>query len=583
MQLTNTQIQALSNVSNLDLQSNSYILRNEITNLPRLLNAIAVSKTALNNNIKLPLSKTETTEIYNQITKTPYVYPSDLKCKYTRGSFHTTVTLPQIDDESIDLYTKTKNTGYLTTSDIHKTLSNKLDNQQFKITKDIKTNSLNVTADASILGFEKNGTKVVNGKIHIELTYDLKNTLDYLSAYYNDDVLHKIANMPDKTRIYNKEWTVYVSNRYITNFTANITTDKSITLTDFNWIEGITAIFEPKVSDYFKQINLDVYSYYSTNMPHILSDQNLAEVQALMTLLNINSLFNKKICLPYREIKPLLQLIYLQQLELKHKINVDIDKTLINTADFSDAVKQFISNYHMSDKTLNIKFTFSELIEYMINIVKGKPISSKMFKLITNQKSNIDSASDIIINEIKTNHLEHKLRFANDDEKQNIMKRLPREVRPIVAKIYVIDDKTDLSQYQHIIPLLAHGTDNGSIISILKNGLLDPKTLRKQKNKHYRYTSNALGNGIYFTKLKHCQKSVNFANQYIDINTYMFLAEVGYNTRYDTSVFEYDKTHSDLVYAHKVSSHNRDEIVAKSGKQVKLRYLLELEKKEYYY
>lgn len=236
MQLTNTQIQALSNVSNLDLQSNSYILRNEITNLPRLLNAIAVSKTALNNNIKLPLSKTETTEIYNQITKTPYVYPSDLKCKYTRGSFHTTVTLPQIDDESIDLYTKTKNTGYLTTSDIHKTLSNKLDNQQFKITKDIKTNSLNVTADASILGFEKNGTKVVNGKIHIELTYDLKNTLDYLSSYYNDDLLHKIANMPDKTRIYNKEWTVYVSNRYITNFTANITTDKSITLTDFNEI-----------------------------------------------------------------------------------------------------------------------------------------------------------------------------------------------------------------------------------------------------------------------------------------------------------------------------------------------------------
>ena len=47
--------------------------------------------------------------------------------------------------------------------------------------------------------------------------------------------------------------------------------------------------------------------------------------------------------------------------------------------------------------------------------------------------------------------------------------------------------------------------------------------------------------------------------------------------------FEYDKTHSDLVYAHEVSSHNRDEIVAKSGKQVKLRYLLELEKKEYYY
>lgn len=78
MKLTTTQIQALSNVSNLDLQSNSYIRQNEITNLPLLLNAIAVSKTALNNNIKLPLSKTDTTEIYNQIIKMPYVYPSDL-------------------------------------------------------------------------------------------------------------------------------------------------------------------------------------------------------------------------------------------------------------------------------------------------------------------------------------------------------------------------------------------------------------------------------------------------------------------------------------------------------------------------
>ena len=99
MQLTNTQIKALSNVSNLDLRSNSYIRQNEITNLPLLLNAIAVSKTALNNNIKLPLSKTDTTEIYNQIIKMPYVYPSDLKCKYTRGSFYTTATLPQTDEK----------------------------------------------------------------------------------------------------------------------------------------------------------------------------------------------------------------------------------------------------------------------------------------------------------------------------------------------------------------------------------------------------------------------------------------------------------------------------------------------------
>lgn len=63
------------------------------------------------------------------------------------------------------------------------------------------------------------------------------------------------------------------------------------------------------------------------------------------------------------------------------------------------------------------------------------------------------------------------------------------------------------------------------------------------------------------------------------MNHYMFIANVGYHKVYNVNYYDESATknaNTDLVWAHKTGSYDRDELVAKSGKQVQLRYLLEL-------
>lgn len=122
-----------------------------------------------------------------------------------------------------------------------------------------------------------------------------------------------------------------------------------------------------------------------------------------------------------------------------------------------------------------------------------------------------------------------------------------------------------------------HGTEAQSIPTILTEGLKDAQTLANENHDHYETSGAGLGNGIYFARLNQFQKALNYSVSSTN-TSYALVCQVNYNQIKHTDHYANIQVNQneDLIWAHAVGGHDRDEIVAKHPGQVKILYLLEI-------
>lgn len=267
-------------------------------------------------------------------------------------------------------------------------------------------------------------------------------------------------------------------------------------------------------------------------------------------------------------------------------------------ARFNTGMREFLTHLKIDISQINHRQTsisLKSIIDYIAAVNHHQPITAEMLGLIAAVSSDQDplnndddinpasSADDlqnqkIIVNEATNANLFNKLTRVSDYQKLAPIKQLAPAVKKRIVNVYQIASARDLSAYPKI-KTLCHGTGNYSLLSILKSGLLTSAELRRANSRHWSYTGSGLGVGIYFARLDQAEKAANYTDCG-SMNHYLFIADVGYHSAYDVDYYDSkatDKTDDDLIWAHRTGSFDRDELVAKSGHQIKLRYLVELQ------
>lgn len=280
--------------------------------------------------------------------------------------------------------------------------------------------------------------------------------------------------------------------------------------------------------------------------------------------------------IPAEYVQPLFDLIYYQQKSFN--IKVDNKNMVLNNNErtYSNAMKQFV-HYFGFDTTFDntISYYIIDVAQYIANILTNRALNPKMLQAISH-----NNTPDIIKRQIKVDHLENILLMPTEKERNKVLDQLDSAVKKHVTQIYKINKPHNLKHYQYQ-QMLAHGTQNLSVLSILANGLLDVNTLEAKHETHYQYTGSGLGNGIYFSRLNECTKSYYYTSRFNGSNvenqypSYMFICTVGYNEKNDVDSYS-SLANGDLVWAHGVGTGDRDEIMAREPKQIELNYLLEL-------
>lgn len=337
----------------------------------------------------------------------------------------------------------------------------------------------------------------------------------------------------------------------------------------------------------------DSYSFSNllSGVQFVLSDLTKTEyeiVRAIMTVLQIDNVYYSKILLNECNARDIFRLIYLQQEQLDYTVDEETQITADTRLkklkqDSSSAFLTFLEHFGIGNDALDdADVTVNELDDYLNDLLNRRPIDSEIFNLIAGVGENaVNDREFIALEQAKALGINKKLSTISYDEKMALERSFPRHIKKRITNVFRIDDDTDLSNYEHIEKGLVHGTKSSSVFSILKLGLLDAGTLARMHNQHYDYTGSGLGNGIYFACASQSDKSVNYAaseKSYAPV--YLFICDVGYDDVVKTYSYGDIRVHGkqNLIVGKHVGSYNRDEIVAKSGKQVKMRYLVEFDK-----
>lgn len=334
------------------------------------------------------------------------------------------------------------------------------------------------------------------------------------------------------------------------------------------------------------------YASLSTTNLYVLSDLTKAEYEAglvYIMILRLNDLLDCKINLASVHAQDIFRLIYLQQQELNYTLKKDTpledEKSYVKKlkAEFSNAFLIFLSHFGLdADAYSDLNLTVKRFDDYLEDLLNDRPIDNEIFNLIADTgKQKLGDGEVIALKQAKQLGINQKLQTASEEEENDLKNKFPRSVQKRITHIFKINDNTDLARYRHIKRDLVHGTKSGSVFSILHEGLLDYQTLMREHNSHFSYTGSGLGNGIYFAWINQSQKSINYAStNHSYAPVYLFVCDVGYDYEKTTGSYGYYSMRGkqNLLVGHNVGSYDRDEIVAKSGKQVKMRYLIEFDK-----
>ena len=361
-----------------------------------------------------------------------------------------------------------------------------------------------------------------------------------------------------------------------------------------NWINQ-----KPKqnhVLDHFVMLD---FNAYATKAFFIDDPQFVKEIAAL-SILSIYRTAIKTNDVNRNLAKSIAKMIYVQQDRfnpqfIKHQIQNDASQSFKDQLkQFNTSMQKFLTELRIDNRQIdhnsNYDISLKTIIDYIHAVKHHEPITAQMLGLITSMQNDNDSDSDnhqstskkdaenqkIITNEATNAQLFNKLKLIADYSSIKAIQKLDKPVRKRIVNVYQVDSNHQIN-FPHY-KTLCHGTGNYSLLSILKSGLLTSKELQDQNNQKWNYTGSGLGVGIYFARLDQAQKAANYTD-YGNMNHYIFIAKVGYNSIYDVDHYDSDATersNDDLIWAHATGSFGRDELVAKSSNQIQLQYLIEL-------
>lgn len=269
---------------------------------------------------------------------------------------------------------------------------------------------------------------------------------------------------------------------------------------------------------------------------------------------------------------PIARLIYIQQKQLNNaETKIKKQKAVKQlSASLTYLLKHlnFNHNAYDDDQEEESPITIGKLVNYMQDVLNGRPVDRKMFKLIAQSKDK-QFADDAAMQQALDLNIADKIRFATDDEISQVRDLLSEKN---FKKVYKINDDKDLGEMN--TKTLVHGTGNISVLNILGQGLIDADTLRKRHSQRFNYTASGLGRGVYFARPDQVEKSLNYTH---DSDSYVFIATVGYHEIKDVNHYNTNLNagKADMVWAHGVGSYDRDELLCKNYKNIKLEYLVQ--------
>ena len=321
-----------------------------------------------------------------------------------------------------------------------------------------------------------------------------------------------------------------------------------------------------------------------------LSNQETEKFKTITFLLILNELLHYKIDLAKCQADKIFKLIYLQQEELDYKVSSTATQELYQNAQlqklrksFSPAFLTFMAHFLINVDTKDTTILVKDLYNYLLDLAEHKPLNNQIFNLVAGSIAESGNSDTELVNLKQANALKlnNVLYTISENDKKKVYQLFPRELQTNITNVFGIHDSTDLKCFTNIAHNLVHGTKSDSIFSILYSGLLDSDTLAKQNNQHYEYTGSGLGVGIYFARSKQSQKSLNYASSTgYNAPVYLFVCDVGYDKKIVTHNYgdnRLTKT-TNLVVGTGVGSFGRDEIVARNGQQVRMKYLIEFNK-----
>lgn len=326
---------------------------------------------------------------------------------------------------------------------------------------------------------------------------------------------------------------------YIGDFTSSHTRFAEAYLDEFNTIK----ITDQEIID---------------NMVAYLTSETLKESEAKKLSANLAA--------------PIARLIYIQQKQLNNaQTKIEKQKVVKKlSASLTYLLKHlnFNHNAYDDDQEEESPITIGKLVGYMQDVLNGRPVDRKMFKLIAQSKDK-QFADDAAMQQALDLNIANKIRFATDDEISKVRDLLSEKN---FKKVYKINDDKDLGEMN--TKTLVHGTGNISVLNIIGQGLIDADTLRKRHSSRFNYTASGLGRGVYFARPDQVEKSLNYTH---DSDSYVFIATVGYHEIKDVNHYNTNLNagKADMVWAHGVGSYDRDELLCKNYKNIKLEYLVQ--------
>lgn len=346
----------------------------------------------------------------------------------------------------------------------------------------------------------------------------------------------------------------------------------------------------PRLESYFvKQIGIDA----------VKPDFTLLEAFEIFKLSQWAKALDDKI--PNSQlVSALTSLIYMQSAEqIKKSQNADKPKVEPDE-NVSKDVQYFMNSFDpqlstASARRIRPELTYLEFKDFLNSIEQNTDIDTKVINWLIQDSSNNDMSQDdklIIKMLLQSMNLNALIQRTSKSEVPDDIKTVLDELnkddgfkkRYQIRDIYQVNATKHNSRYEpkdsnldikH--KYLTHGTNNSSILTILRDGLL--RRCEINADAQVSLTGLGLGDGIYFARPDQAGKSISYSGSSANV-IYLFIADVAYTKEFDVKRYgDFSSEDWDLLHANAVGSYDRDELVARDSAQVEIKYMLAISTK----
>lgn len=302
-------------------------------------------------------------------------------------------------------------------------------------------------------------------------------------------------------------------------------------------------------------------------------------------------------------VSALTSLIYMQSAEqIKKSQNADKpDNPAVEPeANVSKDVQYFMNAFDPqlstdSTKRIRPELTYLEFKDFLNSIEQNTNIDTKVINWLIQDSNNNDMTKDdklIIKMLLQSMNLNALIQRTSKSEVPDDIKIVLDDLNKDdgfksnyrIRDIYQVNATKHNSRYEpknsslHIKhKYLTHGTNNSSILTILRDGLL--RRCEINADAQVSLTGLGLGDGIYFARPDQAGKSISYSGSSANV-IYLFIADVAYTTEFDVNKYgDFASEDWDLLHANEVGAYDRDELVARDSAQVEIKYMLAISTK----